>query len=74
MDKGEKVTNMAYNDTKAFLATTRHWAKEECCGSYICYGLLIAVLEVVFSLAPSKEDAMEIVMAAVDNFVKESDA
>ena len=70
MKKEEKIVNMAYKDTMSFLLNdTEKWAKKECCGSFISYGLLNAVFEVLFSLAPSKEDAMEIIQMSLCNFM-----
>ena len=70
MKKEDRIVNMAYDDTKNFLLNdTQRWAKEKANGSFIAYGLLNAVFEVLFSLAPSKEDAMEIIQMSLCNFI-----
>ena len=67
--KEEKIVNMAYEDTMHFLINdTEKWKKDSCCGSFLAYGLLNAVFEMIFYLAPSQEDAMEIIMMSLTNF------
>tara|TARA_Y100000310_G_C19989386_1_gene493416 strand:+ start:61 stop:282 length:222 start_codon:yes stop_codon:yes gene_type:complete len=71
MKKEDKIVNMAYNDTRDFLLNgTDTWAKEKSGGSFIAYGLLNAVFEVIFHLAPSKKEAMEIVTMSLSNFME----
>ena len=71
MKKEDKIVDMAYNDTKEFLLYgTDTWAKAKSGGSFIAYGLLNAVFEVIFDLAPSKENAMEIIMMSLSNFME----
>ena len=74
MKKEDKIVDMAYNDTKNFLLNdTQKWAEKKASGSFIAYGLLNAVFEVLFSLAPSKEQAMEIIQMSLVNFLDEED-
>ena len=70
--KHEDAVNMAYEDTMDFLRNdTEKWAKESCCGSFIAYGLLNAVFQMIFELAPNDENAMEIIMMSLSNFTGE---
>ena len=70
MKKEDKIVNMAYDDTKNFLLNdTKRWAEEKGGGSFIAYGLLNAVFEVLFSLSPSKEVAMELIQMSLCNFI-----
>ena len=72
MLKEDKIVEMAYKDTKGFLINgTKKWNKEN--GSLLSYGLLNAVFEVLFSLAPSKESAMEIVDMSLSNFISDEE-
>ena len=74
MKKKNKLIDMAYNDTRNFLINdTQNWGKEKNSGSFVAYGLLNAVFEVLFSLAPSKEAAMEIIQMSLINFIDEED-
>tara|TARA_Y100001963_G_scaffold154528_1_gene243500 strand:+ start:481 stop:810 length:330 start_codon:yes stop_codon:yes gene_type:complete len=70
MKKEDKIVNMAYDDTIAFLLNnkkTDKWRGKN--GSFISYGLLNAVFETLFSLAPSKEVAMELIHMSLCNFI-----
>ena len=72
MKKEDKVVEMAYDDTMHFIVYgTDKWNKEK--GSFLSYGLLNAVFEVLFSLAPSKESAMEIVDMSLSNFISDEE-
>ena len=74
MKKENKLVDMAYNDTRNFLIKdTQNWGKEKNSGSFVAYGLLNAVFEALFSLAPSKEQAMEIIQMSLVNFLDEED-
>ena len=69
--KHEDIVNRAYEDTMDFLRNdTDKWAKESCCGSFISYGLLNAVFQMIFTMAPNDEDAMEIIMMSLSNFTE----
>ena len=73
MKPEDKIVNMAYDDTMSFLINdTQKWAKQNDKGSFIAYGLLNAVFEVLFSLAPSKENAMEIINMSLSNYIEQS--
>tara|TARA_R100001126_G_C4766135_1_gene120128 strand:+ start:138 stop:371 length:234 start_codon:yes stop_codon:yes gene_type:complete len=72
MKKEDKIVNMAYDDTIAFLLNnekTDKWKGKE--GSFIAYGLLNAVFEVLFDCAPSKESAMDLIQMSLCNFISE---
>lgn len=72
MNKEDKIVEMAYDDTIGFLLNnkkTDKWKGKN--GSFIAYGLLNAVFEVLFNLAPSKVDAMEIIQMSLCNFIDE---
>ena len=74
MKKENKLVDMAYNDTRNFLIKdTQNWGKEKNSGSFVAYGLLNAIFEALFSLAPSKEQAMEIIQMSLVNFLDEED-
>jgi hypothetical protein len=71
-DIAEKIVFMSYEDTKDFLLNdTKNWKGKN--GSFISYGLLNAVFETIFSLAPSKGNAMEIVSMSLSNFLEEEE-
>ena len=75
MKKENKLVDMAYNDTRNFLINdTQNWGKEKNSGSFVAYGLLNAVFEVLFSLAPSKEGAMELIQMSLINFMDEENS
>ena len=58
-----------YNQFKLLLNNkkTDKWRGKN--GSFISYGLLNAVFETLFSLAPSKEVAMELIHMSLCNFI-----
>ena len=69
MKKEDKIVNMAFDDTHEFLLNRKNWAKHKARGQYISYGVLNAVFDVIFSLAPSKESAMEVINMSLSNFL-----
>ena len=69
MKKEDKIVNMVFDDTHEFLLTRKNWSKYKSKGQYIAYGLLNAVFDMIFSLAPSKESAMEIINMSLTNFL-----
>ena len=69
MKKEDKIVNMAFDDTLEFLLNRKNWAKHKARGQYISYGVLNAVFDVIFSLAPSKESAMEVINMSLSNFL-----
>ena len=69
MKKEDKIVNMVFDDTIEFLLTRDNWSKYKSKGQYIAYGLLNAVFDMIFSLAPSKESAMEIINMSLTNFL-----
>tara|TARA_Y100001973_G_scaffold104677_1_gene175275 strand:+ start:42 stop:263 length:222 start_codon:yes stop_codon:yes gene_type:complete len=68
--KKQEIVNMVFTDTHKFLCTRDNWAKVKANGQYIAFGLLTAVFDVIFSLAPSKEDAMMIIDIALEDYYK----
>ena len=68
--KEQEIVDMVFTDTHEFLATRAGWAKFKAKGQFIAFGLLSAVFDVVFSLAPSKEDAMMIIEIALEDYYK----
>ena len=58
MKKEDKIVNMVFDDTQEFLLSRNNWVKYKSKGQYIAYGLLNAVFEAIFSIAPSKEAAV----------------
>ena len=69
MKKEQKIVDMAYDNTMFFLEKqTKHWGGKS--GNFISYGLLNAVFEMIFYLAPSKENAMEIITMSLSNFLE----
>ena len=72
--KMEKVANMVYEDVKDFLLhDTDHWGKEKGSGAFASYGLLNAVFETLFFMAPSKKSAMQVIFMSLMNFVEPDD-
>ena len=69
MKTEDKIVNMVFDDTHEFLLTRDNWSKYKSQGQYIAYGLLNAVFDMIFSLAPSKESAMEIINMSLTNFL-----
>ena len=67
--KKQEIVDMVFQDTYDFLITRDNWDKVKSKGQYIAYGLLNAVFDVIFSLAPSKESAMEIINMSLTNFL-----
>ena len=67
--KKQEIVDMVFQDTHEFLLTRDNWDKVKSKGQYIAYGLLNAVFDVIFSLAPSKESAMEIINMSLTNFL-----
>ena len=69
MKTEDKIVNMVFDDTHEFLLTRDNWSKYKSQGQYIAYGLLNAVFDMIFSHAPSKESAMEIINMSLTNFL-----
>ena len=69
MKTEDKIVNMVFDDTHEFLLTRDNWSKYKAKGQYIAYGLLNAVFDMIFSLAPSKESAIEIINMSLTNFL-----
>ena len=69
MKTEDKIVNMVFDDTHEFLLTRDNWSKYKSKGQYIAYGLLNAVFDMIFSLAPSKESAMEVINMSLTNFL-----
>ena len=67
--KEQQIVDMVFEDTHEFLLTRDNWEKVKSQGQYIAYGLLNAVFDMIFSLAPSKESAMEIINMSLTNFL-----
>ena len=67
--KKQQIVDMVFDDTHEFLLTRDNWEKVKSQGQYIAYGLLNAVFDMIFSLAPSKESAMEIINMSLTNFL-----
>ena len=67
--KKQEIVNMVFDDTHKFLLTRKNWSKVKSQGQYIAYGILNAVFDMIFSLAPSKESAMEIINMSLTNFL-----
>ena len=67
----DKIVNMVFDDTHEFLSTRDNWSKYKSKGQYIAYGVLNAVFDVIFSLAPNKESAMEVINMSLANFLNE---
>ena len=65
----QQIVDMVFEDTHEFLLTRDNWEKVKSQGQYIAYGLLNAVFDMIFSLAPSKESAMEIINMSLTNFL-----
>ena len=65
----QQIVDMVFEDTHEFLLTRDNWEKVKSQGQYIAYGLLNAVFDKIFSLAPSKESAMEIINMSLTNFL-----
>ena len=65
----QQIVDMVFEDTHEFLLTRDNWEKVNSQGQYIAYGLLNAVFDMIFSLAPSKESAMEIINMSLTNFL-----
>tara|TARA_Y100001972_G_scaffold116002_1_gene153350 strand:+ start:1642 stop:1896 length:255 start_codon:yes stop_codon:yes gene_type:complete len=68
--KTEKIVEKVYNDTMDFMLAN-DWDKIKTEGSTIAYGILSAVFNVIFSLAPSKESATELIMLALEEHLDE---
>ena len=71
MKKEDKIVNQAYNDTKQFLINdTKKWTSKK--GSFISYGLLNAVFEMLFSMT-NKYNVMEVIIMSLSNFLNEEE-
>ena len=68
--KEQQIVDMVFEDTHEFLLTRDNWEKVKSQGQYIAYGLLNAVFDVIFSLAPSKESAMMVIDMALEDYYK----
>ena len=73
MKKEDKIVNMVFDDTQEFLLSRNNWVKYKSKGQYIAYGLLNAVFEAIFSIAPSKEAAMEVINMSLCNFLHQEE-
>ena len=69
--KKQEIVNMVFEDTHKFLLTRKNWSKVKSQGQYIAFGLLSAVFDVIFSLAPSKEDAIIVINMALEDYKQE---
>ena len=68
--KKQEIVDMVFQDTHEFLLTRDNWSKAKSKGQYIAFGLLSAVFDVIFSLAPSKESAMIVIDMALEDYYK----
>jgi len=59
-------------DMMNFINTQEHWAERHT--PSIAYGMLMAVFNVVFEIAPNKERAVEIITECMAEFVEGADA
>ena len=74
MIKENRIVNMVYEDTKDFLLyDTDRWSKAKNSGSFVAYGLLNAVFETLFHLAPSKDAVIETILMSLSNFLEKED-
>ena len=61
---------MAYQDTLSFLQDKKgSWGGVD--GSYIAYGMLNAVFQMIFYLAPSKVEAMQLINMSLENYLSD---
>ena len=67
--KEDKIVSMVYDDMIEFLTSKKSWKGKN--GNFVAYGLLNAVFQMIFSLAPSKKAGMQIVMMSLSNFMEE---
>ena len=67
----QEIVNMVFEDTHKFLLNRKNWSKVKSQGQYIAFGLLSAVFDVIFSLAPSKEDAIIVINMALEDYKQE---
>ena len=65
----DQVVEKVYQETHDFIVWGNDWEKYKLNGQYVLYGLLNAVFEVAFKLAPSKESVVEIVNMSLANFL-----
>ena len=69
-EDANKAVSQSYTDTQNFLLNnTAHWSEHECCGSFIAFGTLTAVIHMVMSLAPSEKEAVELVHQALNSCI-----
>lgn len=70
-DNMGKGTSKSYSDTIEFLKKhSEDWVLKDCCSSNVVYGMLLALFEYIFYLAPSKEEATNVILEALNNFNK----
>ena len=65
--KKEKIVDIVYTDTMSFMFNRDSWAKFKVEGSFIALGILRAVFDVIFSLAPNKKSALELITMALED-------
>ena len=71
MKKYDKIVNQAYDDTMHFLINdTKKWDSNN--GSFLSYGLLNAVFEMLFSMT-SKYNVIEVIIMSLSNFLDEEE-
>tara|TARA_Y100000310_G_scaffold190680_1_gene190688 strand:- start:1267 stop:1566 length:300 start_codon:yes stop_codon:yes gene_type:complete len=59
-------------DMMDFINKQEHWADHH--SPSICWGMLEAVFGVVFTIAPNKEDAVQLITDCMAYYVEEADA
>ena len=70
----DQLVNLVQDETTEWLKSRESWASEHKeSGSFIAYGLLNSVFDVLFSLAPSKASVVEIIQMSLSNFMSEED-
>ena len=60
------------DDMMAFINTQEHWAEHHT--PSIAWGMLTAVLTVIFQIAPNDKRAMQVITDCLGQFVEEADA
>tara|TARA_R100000773_G_scaffold18630_1_gene16885 strand:+ start:300 stop:521 length:222 start_codon:yes stop_codon:yes gene_type:complete len=62
----DEIVQKVYDDTMDFMYSKDDWSKFKTEGSTIAYGILRAVFQTIFLLAPTKKSAVELIMMAIE--------
>ena len=64
----QKILDTTYGDTHNFLASKGNWAKFNNMPT-VCDGILYAIFEMIFDVAPNKDCAIELINFRLNHFI-----